>query len=606
MTLEETASRLQKAKPRRILGCPGYSAACPAHEDKSPSLGVWESADGWLHFKCQTGCSEDAILSALSMTQEDRRVHLNGSVHKDEREVIYEYHDADGLVLFEKRRFYKDGKKSFQQRIRKPDGSFIYSLESLKGKAKTLYRWPEVKAAMERGDTVYINEGEKACEAFRARGLCGTCQPGGAQEGNPGSKWLPQHTQALKGAAIVVVADRDRVGQEYARYVVAALEGVATSVKLVQSAHAADKADAFDHFAAGFGPGDFLELGAEDFDPVPAGIQFSNGDFEPVELEYLWEPRMPIGKIILWDADGGTQKTTLLAAISAGLSIGQLPNGDGECEPVRTAYFHKGEDEDREIATVFAANGGDFKNIVFYNLPRMNLDADGLLILERIVRKEGFKHVVFDALFYFCQHLKNEGWKDPMAPLPILEGLKDVARQTRCCISDLRHTSKGKADKEASEMGFGSVQFRNSHRGQMVMRYHPKPMTDQEQALVIVTDEKGCLLSPRASAFAFKRKGNAVEYISEFDNPFDARDTIDGRKAKRVAAGQWLTSVLLAGPRDSKDVFRMGQEAGFNKRTLYRVLDEIRGYSSVDGFGSTKRATWSLTDPRVFDPFEED
>lgn len=601
MTLDEVAGKIQKAKAGRVLGCPAFRGCCPAHEDHSPSFAVWESADGWLHFKCQKGCDEGSILTALGMEPKDRKVYLNGAAQAP-RETVYTYTDAAGNYLFEKVRLYKDGKKTFRQRIQ--DGAdYVYTLAALGERAKTLYRLPDVIEAISKGETVYVNEGEKACDAFRARGLCATCQPGGAQEGRPESKWLPQHTAALKGATCVVVADRDPVGIEYARYVAKQLGGA----PIVQSKTDGDKHDAYDHFAAGLGAEDFVPL-AEKEDALPCGKVFSNDAFEPVDLEYLWEPRMPIGKIILWDADGGTQKTTLLAAIAAGLSIGQLPNGDGECEVVRTAYFHKGEDDDDEIATVFHANGGNFENIVFYNLPHLNLNPEGLGVVEKIIRKGGFQHVVFDALFYFCQHLKAEGWKDPMAPLPILEGLKDVARSTRACISDLRHTSKGKADKEASEMGFGSVQFRNSHRGQMVMRYHPKPQNELEHGLVVVTDEKGSLLAPRAPAFAFKRKGNRIEYVADFDNPFDARDTASNRKGRREIYGRWLTSLLENGPVPLKDVMQQAKEKGIPRRTLYRVFEDIRGFSETRGFGENCRAIWHLNQPEEleFDPFADD
>lgn len=336
-----------------------------------------------------------------------------------------------------------------------------------------------------------------------------------------------------------------------------------------------------------------------------SGLKFNPADFEPVVATYLWEPRMPRGKIILWDADGGTQKTTLLAAISAGLSVGQLPNGDGECDPIRTAYFHKGEDDDREIATVFHANGGNFDNVEFFCRPGLNLDRDGLSLLDRIVKHGKFDHVVFDALFYFCQHLKNEGWKDPMAPLPILEGLKDVARSNNITISDLRHTSKGKADKEASEMGFGSVQFRNSHRGQMVMRYHPKPENDDQKGLVIVTDEKGSLLSPRAEAFAFRRRTNTIEYVQDFDNPFDASDTAAGRTNKRRAIGRWLTKLLEPGPMPFSEVEAHAKAAGHNMRTVYRAFGDIRGYAEKTGFGSRASTTWHLSPPE-YDPYADE
>jgi hypothetical protein len=605
LTIDEFASRLRKPKPFRRAGQRGFRASCPAHDDRSPSFAVWEGVDGYLHVKCQAGCSEDAILASLGMTQEDRRVGTDASSRPVE-EAVYAYTGADGGYKFEKVRLRgPSGKKDFRLRTKDASGNLVYSVASLNGWRGTLYALPDVKRAIREGLTVYVNEGEKAAEAFRERGLVATCQPVGGDKEQPGSKWLQPHTDALRGAKVVIVADRDETGEKYARYVAQALKKTALSVMVVQSKTEGEKDDAFNHFKAGYSVEEFVrrpDLERKEDAPTLEGVSFDPDAFEMVELEHLWEPRIPKGKPILWDADGGTQKTTLLAAIAACFSIGQLPCGDGPCEPIKTAYFHKGEDDSSEIATVFRANGGDLRQITFFDDPNFNLDADGLERLEATIRRGGFGNVVFDALLYFCQHLQREGWKDPQAVLPTLHGLSQVAKETGAAINNIRHTSKGAVGKSASELGFGSVQFRNSHRGQMVMRYHPT-----ERGLVVVTDEKGSLLSPRGEAFAFRRIGNEIQFVADFDNPFDARDTGEARKASKALAKEWLARQLASGPKDKRDVIAAGQAVSLSQRTLERALGEIGGRAQLEGFGPTKRSLWTLeTQPAMYWQDKED
>lgn len=43
------------------------SALCPAHEDRSPSLGFGVHRDGWGFVRCHTGCTRDQVLAALGM-----------------------------------------------------------------------------------------------------------------------------------------------------------------------------------------------------------------------------------------------------------------------------------------------------------------------------------------------------------------------------------------------------------------------------------------------------------------------------------------------------------------------------------------------------------
>jgi hypothetical protein len=43
----------------------GYVARCPAHNDKNPSLTLSDTKDGRVLFKCQAGCSQEAVMDAL-------------------------------------------------------------------------------------------------------------------------------------------------------------------------------------------------------------------------------------------------------------------------------------------------------------------------------------------------------------------------------------------------------------------------------------------------------------------------------------------------------------------------------------------------------------
>ncbi len=121
---------------------------------------------------------------------------------------------------------------------------------------RPLYRLPAVLAAVAAGELVYVAEGEKDAEALAAAGVVGTCNPGGAGPG----KWRDEHTAALAGARVVVVADRDEAGYRHAGQIARALSGVAASVAVVESAAGKDAAE---HLAAGHAPADFR--------PVPEG-----------------------------------------------------------------------------------------------------------------------------------------------------------------------------------------------------------------------------------------------------------------------------------------------------------------------------------------------
>lgn len=55
----------------RRSGPGSWSACCPAHEDRSPSLTIKETDDGRVLLHCFGGCGVDAVLGALGLDMAD-------------------------------------------------------------------------------------------------------------------------------------------------------------------------------------------------------------------------------------------------------------------------------------------------------------------------------------------------------------------------------------------------------------------------------------------------------------------------------------------------------------------------------------------------------
>jgi rhodanese-related sulfurtransferase len=62
--------KLSEIGPLRPSGA-GYTACCPAHEDRTPSLSVGEGADQPVVIHCQAGCASDDVLAALGLSWAD-------------------------------------------------------------------------------------------------------------------------------------------------------------------------------------------------------------------------------------------------------------------------------------------------------------------------------------------------------------------------------------------------------------------------------------------------------------------------------------------------------------------------------------------------------
>ena len=61
----------QKSKVRPIPYRNGFRLCCTAHNDRNPSLIIFEGDDGCVLLKCFAGCSADDICAAIGLTLRD-------------------------------------------------------------------------------------------------------------------------------------------------------------------------------------------------------------------------------------------------------------------------------------------------------------------------------------------------------------------------------------------------------------------------------------------------------------------------------------------------------------------------------------------------------
>lgn len=91
--IENILSRLEKVKGRNGA----YTACCPAHKDKSPSLAIRELDDGRILMKCFANCSVQEIMGAIGMEIGD----LFPDAKKDLPPVKRKYYATDLLRVIE-------------------------------------------------------------------------------------------------------------------------------------------------------------------------------------------------------------------------------------------------------------------------------------------------------------------------------------------------------------------------------------------------------------------------------------------------------------------------------------------------------------------------
>jgi hypothetical protein len=264
--IDTVLSALRAAGKRPRKAGDGWSACCPAHDDRNPSLSISAGSDGRALLKCHAGCTVDAVCGALGLKQSDlfeksERTQLGAPRKKAAATVTaatgtetpaaeapapgngaaprrdgpsfptaeatleayerkhgvtsahWHYHDAHGEVVGLVARWdtERDGKreKKILPASRGEDG--LWRFTGMQG-PRPLYALPELLAAPVE-NAVFVVEGEKAADATRSLGVVATTSAHGSKSADK-TDWSP-----LAGREVVILPDHDEAGDQYAEHV---------------------------------------------------------------------------------------------------------------------------------------------------------------------------------------------------------------------------------------------------------------------------------------------------------------------------------------------------------------------------------------------------
>lgn len=187
--------------------------SCPAHDDEHPSARYKPERGVWRCDVCGAGGGFLDLAKRLGVPLEDHR-------GRAERRFVkaYDFVDEHGALLFQEVRYEP---KDF--RVRRADGT-----PGLEGVRRVLYNLPAVLAAAATGSRVYVVEGPKDAGTLIQLGIVATTNALGA------GKWRDEYAESLRGAEVIVVADKDDAGRTHAAAVAHSCSATAKAVKLVE------------------------------------------------------------------------------------------------------------------------------------------------------------------------------------------------------------------------------------------------------------------------------------------------------------------------------------------------------------------------------------
>ena len=232
------------------------------------------------------------------------------------------------------------------------------------------------------------------------------------------------------------------------------------------------------------------------------------------EVEWLWYPYIPYGKIIIIEGDPGEGKTTLVLKLAAALSRGlPLPcDDDKEYEPIHIIYQTAEDGIEDTIKPRLEKAGADCSmiRVIDETDKELSMTDDRL---EQAIIETGARLIILDLIQAYIgatvdMHRANE-------IRPVLKHLGIIAEKHNCAIILIGHMNKASGSK-STYRGLGSIDIQATARSVLlVARLRDKPN------IRIMAHDKSSL-APAGDAIGFEMtEDNGMVCIGPYDITID-------------------------------------------------------------------------------------
>ena len=271
-----------------------------------------------------------------------------------------------------------------------------------------------------------------------------------------------------------------------------------------------------------------------------AELKIISMDEVPVEeVEWLWYPYIPFGKLTIIHGDGGEGKTTLILQLAALLSRGEkLPCDSTEREPIKVIYQTAEDGLGDTIKPRLLADNADCSQIKVIDESEATLTMLDERI-EKAIVETGARALILDPVqAYIGANVDMNRANEVRA---ILSQLGQIAGQYRCAIILVGHLNKVQGNK-SNYRGLGSIDFQATARSVLIVGR----LKDNPQIRVMVQDKSS--LAPEGEPIAFELDmENGFRWLGHYD--ISADDLLCGipREKKSEQAENLILEYLSQG-----------------------------------------------------------
>lgn len=305
-------------------------------------------------------------------------------------------------------------------------------------------------------------------------------------------------------------------------------------------------------------------------------------EIESKEVEWLWFPYIPYGKLTIIQGDPGSGKTMLILYLAALLSAGSaLPTEEKDIkhDPC-TIIYQTSEDgyDDTIKPRLEKFEQADLNRIVFIKEDKCSLTMLDERIEQAIIQEEAKLFVLDPIQAYIGQNVDMNRANEIR---PLLKNLGDIAQKHHVAIVLIGHMNKAKGGK-SSYRGLGSIDIPAAARSVLICG----ELKNEENIRAVVQDKSS--LAKRGKPFAFQLDDNGFKWLGEYD--ISPEELLDGfkRKTDKDLAKDYINDTLAAGAVEANIIYEKAKELGISKRTL----DQAKAELNVKSFKNGKAWYW--------------
>lgn len=291
-------------------------------------------------------------------------------------------------------------------------------------------------------------------------------------------------------------------------------------------------------------------------------------EIQSQEIEWLWYPFIPYGKLTIVQGDPGDGKTTLVLNIAAKLSKGESLDEDIKLnEPMNVIYQTAEDGLADTVKPRLELAGAECERIIVIDESDKSLSMIDER-LEEAILKTNARLLILDPIQAYLgggmdMNRANEA-RDMTKKLGLL------AEKTKCAIVLIGHMNKASGNK-AAYRGMGSIDFFAVARSVLLVgRVEGEPNI---RAVVQIKNNLAVIGHPKA----FSLSEDGFKWLGDYE--ITADEVLGGiapKGNKLEQAKQMLRELAeTSNAVQSNEIFDMADEKGISKRTLENVKKEL-------------------------------